>query len=1271
MGMTVNLKDHQPDPAGLTTGNLSMMATLYPATNITVDSYRIGDFWCGGGEGRNAYTALSSLSPSAMAATYDVVLIDFDPSCVLDPVTFEHAMLSRWYAQSGSHGQDAADAFGDELLAHPLSASYTQDPTRGPALAFDADGAARGQPLGWGGAGGPMNPYHDASDLITTAKWDAYWNYFQRVKGLLDGLRAAGLPVVVPAGDHGVGQTRRHNWQSVGGIAALDSVITVGAAATSPASTDPNNWIVAPQSSTGITFLGTVKPDLLAPGYPTFAVSRSSALYQWSCGGGVASWVPMTCGGSLNGYLPYQPNDSADFGTISVPPGIASSHFAAGLVALEVAYLRHAWPGGWPSGQDMTGVIRSLLQARSTKLAGPQADGLPAAPFEQGAGVLQGAVRPQDVSSYPLLRGQLNLPPSALNCVSKASCPTPVSAGTYPGGPAITGVSTRTASLLGVDLSGMAFKAAISPGPSPGITCDPTQDQCSITDGTEYSSISASSSCDSSGTCTVTESVGADVPFAGADCGWVQIAYSGQPANSPPLSFPTCSLRPIPNIRIHAYYPQYRDLQNVIVALDLYNPYYKYVDTPFGVSLTAPPSVTVYEDDTDANGNGYLNNVAPGIYQYKPYFGYEMPGYRGTRARDPSTGQALAPQYTESTSDTVPYHDFGELTNYEHEPPIVVPSAIPCSSAPSWVQQAMLTNPLIPPCTPAPAAWHPRTETWPDGTSGHSTAPDGTVLHDSGYWDDTNSICAFPLSVGATTLKSVDVLCGADINSLALDTLIGVGFSSHRVKNLWPQDFDLGLCQYGSLQGAMELATVNTCHQAQDNNWSWTVGAAINASYTFPPTILNQTTGTNQTITLPVGIAHHRFAIPDTNYDTFLDLAMSFALTNAAVEVTVTAGESTHTALFAAAGYDFTYHQWYPGTWGPVDPRWNAATMFQWCNDCYSQYNGRQMARWYFRTVGADHGDIYITIVPTALGGVAKATVSQIGYSLDTFDKVNVRRVSDAYGDRLNEFAFPVNPRLTTAEVQNPTCTDVFGCDDMRLYFETPKGPPWEGPYLDSTCTKDDVTTRVTTSPTGILAVNGANQYTASDGGLATVGFQAWDPDPGGTLNSIPVQDLEVMGRDVLSTDGTPLLASYDSKLVENHWQGVASIPWAQLSQAALAGQDALTVFFGPYRGACPTTAPTQNYGTHLNGLADAVSNCGAGFQPDPLDPVAPYSTSPPVYCGYYTIEPTMAAVGFTTSFGTGVLPPTLTSLQCPFVYWHMTGEYWDTWLARQMQQSC
>jgi len=1271
VGMTVNALDGLSDLDGWTSAAISAFGALYPPTSLTVDTYRVtGETLvpatsCALQAPQTLYQAFTSLTPTAMASKYDAVLLDIDPSCFLDSADWIHSKV-------GWTGQGKEDGMQDYLMRHPLDPSYTRDSAGGPALTFDGLYTEHsGDALGWsgsGGAGDPLHPYHEAPESFW---WRHYWDqylYFDQIAAYLDQLRTQGLPVVVPAGDSGFSWwwPSRHRWQQILGLAGLDSVITVGAAANTgnPQAAD-HGWVLGPNDSFGVGHGGNVKPDLVAPGDLTVEVGTASWLYQQSsCVSQSPAWVcgrPMT---SVAGYLA----QGAAANTISPVLGQASSRVAASVVALQVAQIRHRWPGGWPAGRDMTGEMRSLLQAKSSLLTGPWGgSNTPPAPFEQGAGLLQGSPQPADVSRSPLAVGPLNLGVSNARCPQLEACAPPLVVPFDPSGGKPSSVSCQTQYLLGAGMSGMPRRLRFAD------THDPEPVACSLAQNPD-------------GSWKLTAQVVTPVSYAGADCGWATIVAQA------PVTLPYCRLAGL-TLRFRMYFPQSRDIDGDFVSLAAYDPGYSYLGNPLGilpvgtpgqqvagtvanmVTTNLPPSVTLYTGQTkldqtlNRHGIATIDNVLPGVYSYQPTGSYPL---------HPPAGLWSDPQHRRTSSNQCPAFpcwaptEAGSPANFQHTYPFVVPSALPCSvfsalPPPVGSPPPPADDPLFPACRPDEGSWH---------VSG--TRTDGSYIHEDYTYDDVNGACLMSTDYIQSNLQdpqpqtffpnlqdsaeipygAVSFPCGN--GGVDVNTRFGVGTAGVWIRNLrggstvipsqnpvlgtsqpdplrsWlaydpsrsDHDFDMVQCQYDTPNvpiglnalpsncneivpvwrvGACQTATSPPCTSADPPGAASPDWSHVRAFYD-PASAGQDPLGSHQVI--PALLLHKSFPLPTPHYDLEFVLNLGFSVRNALFLVVAAAGEGAHSAVVANTGYSCTIGC--SMVVGTVDPAWSPQASMTTCGSCDQPQ--RRSLEFHSRAYASNSGDIWLILIPTSLTEPAQVDLSQMGFMLQSFDKTPVLRWSAHSDDSYqanpsdpNNYFVEVNPNLDYGlDVLTTKCTSLFGCDDYRFYMDAPRG--LDTSVDDVFIGLNDTITPGTTQTDTCLPVHEWVPPPTYVGGS----MQYWDPST--TLWRVQDPQLAAWTVNRLNTAtsgaGPPtVLESYPELTVNGMFDANIAIPFADL----LKGGSNLGPSHrpGPLRvrfGASGATAPGCSTQSPAGAYSQDsrvcnVPNSLVPYSPSPLDP--------------------------------------------------------------------
>lgn len=1330
--------DGSQDATGWGTAVASTLTTVYPADKIKLDARRVTGSQCHPSDAQSVYQALTSATPAILASSYDVLLLNFDPWCLTQ------GYRSLMYNAGGTQGQARVDALANEIANHPLHPDYTTNPSAGPALTFDMnDPLTAFKPLGFSGAGDERHPYHDASaNLASMATYYGPAIYWDRIVERIKLLQAAGLPIVSPAGDFGwPWGSKRREWQSIHGLATLDEVITVGAAGTTGQDDADRGWMLPASSSAGITQAGTVKPDLIAPGYSTLMAPKDSLLYRNNpCGSLTASY---TCGQAMNSLQPYIPRTPGSGTTLTIRQGLGGSHLAAGLVALQVAQLRVRWPGTWRGGPEMTGMIRSMLQARTQRLTLAQTSNkLPAAPFEQGSGVLTGALRPEDVSKTPLLTAALNLPVNNARCPITTACKADIRVRFAPEGARVRLEATaETSDVLGTDLVGMAHRIPFS------WTAD-------------LEPILAVTDCTTEPACALVMGVRGATSYAATDCGWT-VVTGGE--GTLPLSAPFCSVRAL-SIDVNMHYPANRPIPENTVTLDVYNPFYFYLQNPFQVSnvenpapgvplpSSVPPSLTLYSAKTDTAGNATFQDVVPGVYVYKPFGSYALPGYFGERA----PGGAAC-----STQPCLSMGDIGSKANFQHTTPLVVSSALPCSLLPQnhVIQGHAHHEPLWPVCMPDESQWGvPMMKTDGNGNylqdaAGHYVEDlalppdaksillkrtDGSYVHKKNFYDDNSGYCRFPTNdaaylashfQGVAALQHDKQLISPDNEHAAQATLEGLfaqvppypatlglacgpiktrfgpGVASRRVDNLRMgaliadasgrrleydtskhfSDFDLRGCTVKAptplawKASDIQLVDIVKACAANSPPGGWAVqpdpldprlDSRLKA--TFDPlayfgTQVSSATTLGTTLDLPMAVAHQRFNVFTPNYSTHMELSLDLArVQNAAVILIATIGDEPRTATIANVGHPVPVGAFFDKLQG-VDPRANMIPSNSVAGDAMSCRDYKTDAdchrvtmKWDFRSLGADHGDLYVVMIPTSLRGDSAVEIDEMSTLIETFDKVMFERRDDnpaawESSDREpNQFVVAFDPRLTDADVSGatPTCradgvSTKAVCDDLTVYSGTPKGP--SGGFV---CTIDDAFT-------GLEAPSGDPMK-----------VHAYDPGLGTSL----FQEPKMVASIVKGPNGSPLVSTLQPGSVNGSLHGVLSVPYSEVRAHARTGTGAaradqtMRFRFGAYPGSCPdpVALPAPRVDPSCTTWAeDALALVAV--------PTIPYPTTAPKYCRFWREEQGLATTGFSAALWTATRPviDAAKPSYCWYISTHTTGQYWTSGIARPMDERC
>ena len=363
--------------------------------------------------------SLSSRLEAARGGGYDLVLLAFPPQAALDPVTY---MIG--YGDYGTFGRGMA-MVEEALLT-------TRAPTKGPIVGIPADPTLRER----------MFSKANLKQRDAVERFAVHATLWRRALRAVDALDAAGVPVVAPSGD----LTRRNGstvlplvTQTVYGLSALPSVITVGASYTDGAASR-----VSPTSGRGPTLTLGAKPDLLAPSdimtmlpgaarlpWPDDSTRVPLQVLDWA-GAGVA---PSACPSVTNVYRCVLQGSSM----------VSAAVVGAKLAAAVAMGLPHTAAARASSDDE---VLRGIAWAASTGNA--SVAGRAAYPWEQGAGVFTG-LRGFDASKTPIPLAGASIGEVTWGVAKTRSIPL------WAGGAAPSSARTSLDSFIGPDATGRAI----------------------------------------------------------------------------------------------------------------------------------------------------------------------------------------------------------------------------------------------------------------------------------------------------------------------------------------------------------------------------------------------------------------------------------------------------------------------------------------------------------------------------------------------------------------------------------------------------------------------------------------------------------------------------------------------------------------------------------------------------------------------------------------------------------------------------------------------
>lgn len=334
----VTLYGNAGDPVGYGTYAASVLLQLAPEARIT----SMGIY--PGGRFQPAWQDAVLAWAAASAQAIDAVLFAVPPSEFLDPVSAAQAS-GQW------------DAVAAALSEAPLAG------TAGPIFGDPLSGQLRAHQTA-------KRPPADRRALDLFANLVTRW---ARARALIQKLAGAGVAVVAPAGDLGPSP------QGILGIANFPEVVTVGGF---------DGEGVSPQSSSGPSIDGRVKPDLLAPTGIAGLLPEGSTLAR-----------ALSAKDLLDPSL--EPAWDAGEPPTRARARLDSTMTAAAVVAVATGGMRS-------EGLGDVARQRGALTAASVPL-----DGVPA--WRQGAGVLRRTPDAEFAGSRPLVtgHGDLGLEPDA------------------------------------------------------------------------------------------------------------------------------------------------------------------------------------------------------------------------------------------------------------------------------------------------------------------------------------------------------------------------------------------------------------------------------------------------------------------------------------------------------------------------------------------------------------------------------------------------------------------------------------------------------------------------------------------------------------------------------------------------------------------------------------------------------------------------------------------------------------------------------------------
>lgn len=336
---------------------------------------------------------------------YDVVLLAFPPSDLLDPITA--AMASNQ-----SYGGRSVNAW-EEVLKRSLRDPYQS--TGGDYLGIPTNDTTYYS----------RYPSYETNHYVSAFR-RIRWAFDYVAKEIKD-LRSLGLSVVMPAGDLGPAP------QSIMGLANMPEVLTVGGMRSTNT--------VSPKSSAGPSLDLNVKPDLLAPTGIVGLVKNPSTFRS----------ALLNQGLTASSAAPAWPSDAGSTPTVATP----STKFLADTSLTSAALTAIAVAGITEAGLRNPALTRGALAATSSPVTGQPS-------WRQGFGTLGGPnmdIRIADKAlavTHPLITSlpTLGMAPDSGAWSSSISISAGSASGSTPAGSAITETVTATVdAFIGVDLA--------------------------------------------------------------------------------------------------------------------------------------------------------------------------------------------------------------------------------------------------------------------------------------------------------------------------------------------------------------------------------------------------------------------------------------------------------------------------------------------------------------------------------------------------------------------------------------------------------------------------------------------------------------------------------------------------------------------------------------------------------------------------------------------------------------------------------------------------
>lgn len=519
---------HEVDTIGYGTMVTSQLLQLAPHSQVTtLSAFPAGQF--------NADWLKGDLQWVAdRASSFDAVVLAFPPEAYLDPIS-ELMARGMW------------DELDDVLAAHPLA---------------DASGPVFGAALDWNLYQAQRRGLPSRALAVLDTWVSANYRWLGALANL-DRLSAAGVPVVAAAGDRGILP------QQVVGLAGVPQVITVGAA---------DGTTVAATSSTGPSFTGAVKPDLVAPTGVVGLLPAGSALAR-----------ALDSTGRLDSAL--VPALQGDVPSTTARTRLATSVTGAAVVGAAVAGLHD-------------GGITDLRTVRAALAAAADPD--PAVSVgQQGAGVLRFAPDLEFARSASGVAGPLNLGTEPASGTWSALVPVVGSSAGVP--------TVRLTEFLGVGPDGRNVQRSLTADQAYPVTAS------AGTDGVR-----------------VTAPLGEESYEGGLYCGYTQVPLNGTSSSADarlraeglPVGVeqvPTCLVNGSRMVA-HAIYIHDIGADHETFALHPAAPLVGGVlDRAMHVLPLNPVDLVAVHAVTDEHGDAVFPNVVPGFYKIKLHADYGAP----------------------------------------------------------------------------------------------------------------------------------------------------------------------------------------------------------------------------------------------------------------------------------------------------------------------------------------------------------------------------------------------------------------------------------------------------------------------------------------------------------------------------------------------------------------------------------------------------------------------------------------------------------------------